>query len=119
MRTGARLNVARALSQSLILTMTVSRQQANVWVVNKDFAEVYFSVEKDPGSMISGESYTVYRRTGSGSYEARKEVAASEIRDGGYMYYDKYLDHGVSYTYVIQARSAQGEVIALSNEQSI
>ena len=119
MRTGARLNVARALSQSLILTATVSRQQASVWVLNKDFAEVYFSVEKDPGSMISGESYTVYRRTGSGGYETRKEVAASEIRDGGYTYYDKYLEHGVSYTYVIQARNAQGEVIALSNEQGI
>ncbi|TFG80468.1 MAG: hypothetical protein E4H23_02400 [Chrysiogenales bacterium] len=119
MKTGARLNLARALSQSLILTMTVSRQQASVWVVNKDFAEVYFSVEKDPGAVISGETYTVYRKTLSGSYESRKEIAAGEIQNGGYSFYDKYLDHAVSYTYVIQARNAQGEVIALSNEQSI
>ncbi|MCG2811919.1 MAG: S8 family serine peptidase [Candidatus Aminicenantes bacterium] len=119
MKTGARLNLARSLSQSLILTMTVSRQQASVWVVNKDFAEVYFSVEKDPGSMISGENYTVYRKTLSGSYESRQEIAGSEIQNGGYSYYDKYLDHAVVYTYVIQARNAQGEVIALSNEQSI
>lgn len=119
MKTGARLNLARAISQSLILTMTVSRQQASVWVVNNDFAEVYFSVEKDPGAMISGETYTIYRKTLSSSYESRKEIAAGEIQNGGYSFYDKYLDHAVSYTYVIQARNAQGEVIALSNEQSI
>jgi len=119
MKTGARLNLARALSQSVILTMMVSRQQASVWVVNRDFAEVYFSVEKDPGSMISGETYTIYRKTLYGSFEARKEIAGSEIQNGGYSYYDKYLDQGVLYTYVIQARNAQGEVIALSNEQSI
>ncbi len=119
MKTGARLNLARALSQSLILSMTVSRQQASVWVVNKDFAEVYFSVEKDPGSTIRGETYTVYRKIAGGSFQAVKEIAGSEIQNGGYTFYDKYLERAVSYSYVIQAVSALGEVIALSNEQSI
>jgi subtilisin family serine protease len=119
MKTGARLNLARSLSQSLILAMTVSRQQANVWVVNKDFAQVYFSVEKDPGSAVSGEAYTVYRKNAGGSYQAVKEITGSEIQNGGYTFYDKYLDRAVKYTYVVQARNAQGEVIALSNEQSI
>jgi hypothetical protein len=32
---------------------------------------------------------------------------------------DKYLERGTGYTYVIQARSAQGDDLALSNEQSI
>jgi len=119
MKTGARLNLARSISQSLVLTMTVSRRQASVWVVKKDFAQVYFSIEKDPGSTISGETYTVYRKNSGGSYQAVKEIAGSEIQNGGYSYYDKYLDRAVVYTYVIQARDAQGEVIALSNEQSI
>jgi hypothetical protein len=99
--------------------MTVSRRQANAWVLAKDYAEVYFSVEKDPGSMISGETYTVYRKTLGGTYQSVKEIAASELQNGAFTYYDKYLDRNVGYVYVIQARSAQGEVIALSNEQRI
>lgn len=119
MKTGARLNLARSILQSLILTMTVSRRQASVWVVNRDFAEVYFSVEKDSGSTIGGETYAVYRKSAGGSYQAVKEIVGSGIQNNNYTYYDKYLDRALSYTYVIQARNAQGEVIALSNEQSI
>jgi subtilisin family serine protease len=119
MKTGARLNLARALSQSMVLSMTVSRRQASAWVLAKDYAEVYFSVEKDPGSSISGETYTVYRKTLGGSYQSVKDIAAGELQNGAFTYYDKYLDHNLVYVYVIQARSAQGEVIALSNEQNI
>jgi subtilisin family serine protease len=118
-KTGARLNLARSLAQSLVLSMTVSRRQANAWVLAKDYAEVYFSVEKDPGSPISGETYVIYRKTLSGTYQSIKEIAASELQNGAFTYYDKYLDRNVGYVYVIQALSAQGEVIALSNEQSI
>ena len=119
MKTGARLNLVRALTQTLVLTMTVSRRQATAWVLAKDYAEVYCMVEKDPGSSISGETYTVYRKTLSGTYESVKEIAASEIQNGAFTYYDKYLDRNLGYVYVIQARNAQGEVIAMSNEQSI
>lgn len=119
MKTGARLNLARALAQNLVLTMTVSRRQANSWVLAKDYAEVYFSVEKDPGSAISGEAYKIYRKTLSGTYQSVKDIAASEIQNGAFTYYDKYLDRSVGYVYVIQALNAQGEVIAMSNEQSI
>jgi subtilisin family serine protease len=119
MKTGARLNLARSIAQSLVLTMTVSRRQASAWVIAKDYAEVYFSVEKNPGSSISGETYTVYRKTLSGTYQSVKEIAASELQNGAFTYYDKFLDRNVGYIYVIQARSAQGEVLALSNEQSI
>ena len=119
MKTGARLNLARALAQNLVLSMTVSRRQASAWVLAKDYAEVYFSVEKDPGSSISGETYTVYRKTLSGTYQSVKEIAASEIQNGAYTYYDKFLDRNLGYVYVIQAHNAQGEVIAMSNEQGI
>ena len=43
---------------------------------------MYFSVEKDPGSTISGETYTVYRKSPGGSYQSVKEIAASEIQNG-------------------------------------
>ncbi|HEX7503377.1 MAG TPA: S8 family serine peptidase [Acidobacteriota bacterium] len=119
MKTGARLNLARALAQSLVLSMTVFRRQASAWVLAKDYAEVYFSVEKDPGSSISGETYTVYRKTLSGTYQAIKDIAASELQNGAFTYYDKFLDRNLGYVYVIQARNAQGEVIAMSNEQGI
>ncbi len=118
-KTGARLNLYRSLAQSLILAMTVSRRQANVWVVERDFAEVFFSVEKEPGPTISGETYSVYRKSAGDSYQSVKEIAGNELQNGGFTFYDKYLDRALEYTYVIQARNAQGEVIALSNEQSI
>ncbi|MCU0236804.1 MAG: S8 family serine peptidase [Acidobacteria bacterium] len=118
-KTGARLNLARALSQSLVLAMTVSRSQASAWVIEKDYAKVDFTVEKDPAAPISGETYVVYRKSAGGSYQSVQEIAAGEIQNGAFTYFDKYLERGTGYTYVIQARSAQGEVLALSNEQAI
>jgi subtilisin family serine protease len=118
-KTGARLDLARSLTQSLVLALTASRRQAGVWVVTRDYAEVYFSVEKNSGSTISGESYTIYRRGATGDYQAVKTVAAGELQDNAYTYLDKFLDHGTAYTYVVQALSTEGDVLALSNEQTI
>jgi subtilisin family serine protease len=119
MKTAARLNLARSISQNLLLTLAVFRQQASVWVLKKDFAQVYLSVENDPGSGIIGEKYSIYRNRAGGSFQMIKEIAASELQNNSYTYYDKYLESGVTYTYLIQARNAQGEVIAVSSQQSI
>ncbi len=116
---GARLNLARSLSQALVLTMTVTRRQAQSWMAVKDYAEVRFAVEKEPGSAISGETYAVYRKIPGNSFAKVGEVAAAELQDGAFTYRDKYLESGTSYTYVIEARSAGGEVLALSNEVTI
>jgi hypothetical protein len=99
--------------------MTVSRRQASAWVIEKDYAEIYFTVEKDPAAPISGETYVVYRKSTGGSYQSVQEIAAGAIQSGSHTYYDKYLERGTGYTYVIQARSAQGEILAMSNEQAI
>ncbi len=119
MKMGARLNLARSLVQSLVLDMVVSRRQVSSWMIEKDYAEVYFTVEKDPGSTISGETYIIYRKTVGGSYESVREIAAAELQNGAHTYFDKYLDRGTQYSYIVQATSAQGEIIALSNEQTI
>jgi subtilisin family serine protease len=116
---GARLNLARSLAQTLVLTMTVARRKAQSWMVVKDYAEVGFAVEKEPGSAISGETYTVYRKIPGNSFEKVEEIAAAELTDNAFIYRDKYLESGTSYTYVVEARSAQGEVLALSNEATI
>ncbi len=108
MKTGARLNLVRSLVQSLVLAMMVSRRQVSAWMITKDYAEVYFTVEKDPDSAISGETYTVYRKTVGGSYESVKEIAATELQNGAYTYFDKYLEHGRQYSYVVQATQRPG-----------
>lgn len=118
-KTGARLSLAGSVLQNLVLTLTVFRQHANVWVLKKDFAQVYFSVEKDPDSGITGEKYSIFRNSAGGSFQMIKEIAASELQNNSYTYYDKYLDSGVTYTYLIQARNAMGEIIAVSIKQSI
>jgi subtilisin family serine protease len=118
-RTGARLNLLRSLSQSLVLSMTVSRRQASAWVIAREYAEIYFVVEKDAGALVSGETYTIYRKTDSGGYQSLKSIGAAELQNGAYTYHDKYLDRDTKYTYIVQAINAQGEVIALSDEQTI
>ena len=118
-RTGARLNLLRSLSQSLVLSMTVSRRQASAWVITKEYAEIYFVAEKDAGALVSGETYTIYRKTDSGGYQSLKSIGAAELQNGAYTYHDKYLDRDTKYTYIVQAINAQGEVIALSDEQTI
>ena len=119
MKTGARLNLVRSISQNLVLTLAVFRQQVSVWVLRKDFAQVYFCVENDPGSGISAEKYGIYRNSAGGSFRLIKEVAANELQNNAYTFYDKYLDKGMAYSYRVEARNAQGEVIAVSITQSI
>lgn len=119
MRTGARLNLARSLSQNLLLTLTVFRQQAMVWVLKKDFAQVFFSVENDPGSASSAARFSIYRNQAGGSFKMIKEVSAGDLQNNSYTYFDKYLDSGVAYSYLVQALNAQGVVIAVSMQQSI
>jgi subtilisin family serine protease len=118
-KTGARLNLAHAVAQNLLLTLAVFRQQAKVWVLKKNFAQVYFSVENDPGSGISGAKFSIYRNSAGGAFQMIKEVAASELQNNAYTYYDKTIASGVTYAYLVQATNAQGEVVAISNKQSI
>jgi subtilisin family serine protease len=119
MKTGARLNLARSILQNMVLTLAVFRIQASVWVIKKDYAQVYFSVEKDQDSEISGEKYNIFRSRAGGSFQMIKEITAFELQNNSYTYYDKYLDSGVIYTYLLEVRNAQGEVIVISTRQSI
>jgi subtilisin family serine protease len=118
-RTSARLNLARSLSQSLLITLAVFRQQTNVWVVKKDFAQVYFTV--DPGSSSGNvvARYGIYRSRANGAFAMIKEIAAAELQNNAYTFYDKYLDNGITYSYLVKAMNAQGGVIAVSNGQGI
>ena len=118
-KTAARLNLARSVSQSVVLTMAVSRQQASAWLLKKDFAQVFFSVGMDPVSEIHIAKYAIYRSSAGSDFQVIKEIAPIELQNYSFSYYDKYLDSEVTYTYLIQVRNAQGDVIAISNEQSI
>jgi subtilisin family serine protease len=119
MKTSARLNLTRSLTQNLLLTLAVFRRQTNVWVVKKDYAQVYFSVDSDPGSPINASTYGIYRSRAGDAFQLLKDVAAGELQNHAYTFYDKYLDRGTIYSYVVKAKNAQGVVIAVSNGQSI
>ena len=118
LKTSARMNLARSLSQNLLLTLAVFRRQTTVWVLKRDYAQVYFSVESDPGSGAAA-TYGIYRSRAGAALQLVKEVAAGELQNHAYTYYDKYLDSGIAYSYLVKARNALGEVIAFSNEQGI
>lgn len=118
-KTSSRLNLDRSLSQELLLTLAVFRRQVEVWVLKKDYAQIDFSVDSDPRRVIVGARYGIYRSRAGGGFELIKEVAATELQNNEYTYYDKYLDNQVSYSYQVQVRNALGEVVSVSNVESI
>jgi subtilisin family serine protease len=118
-KTSARLNLARSLTQNLLMTLAVFRQQTNVWVVKKDFAQVYFSVDQDSASGTVVAKYGIYRSRANGAFAMIKEVTAAQLQNNAYTFYDKYLDNATAYSYLVKASNAQGDVIAVSNVQSI
>ncbi len=87
--------------------------------MKKDFAQVFFSVDNDPASGVIGATYAIYRSRAGGSMQLLREVAASELQNNSYTYYDRDLERGVDYSYLIKAKNVQGDVVAVSNKQSI
>jgi len=118
-KTSSRLNLDRSLSQNLLLTLAVFRQTVSVWVLKKDFARVIFNVDEDSSSVVVGATFGIYRSRAGSGFALIKEITAAELQNNEYTYFDKYLDNLVSYSYRVQVKNAQGQVIAVSNIDSI
>ncbi len=103
--------------QNLSLTVEALRRQASAWLISRDYGEIRISV-RNPGA-IPVAKYVLYRRSGAGSQRAVKEYPAGQVGPSGVVYFDKYLDKGVPYSYQAVAVLADGSVAGSSPERTI
>ena len=61
----------------------------------------------------------LYRKGAGESYQLIKEILFSDFQNSGYSFIDKFLDRDVSYIYRVDALDPGGNVIGVSNEESI
>ncbi|HEX7503484.1 MAG TPA: hypothetical protein VF451_08680, partial [Acidobacteriota bacterium] len=63
--------------------------------------------------------FVLLRKAGNGDFQLLREISPSEVSDGQYLFLDKYLEWGITYTYRVEARLGSGELAAVSNDSSI
>jgi DNA-binding beta-propeller fold protein YncE len=97
--------------------LTATRASEKAWVVQRDYGKIAFSV--DNPSLAPDATYFILRRQSGTTYQTVKQVSSSELQSGAYAYPDKWLEKGQSYIYRIEARAADGTVIAASPDVTI
>ncbi|MCP4146339.1 MAG: hypothetical protein GY757_01190 [bacterium] len=98
------------------LALTVTREEDTIWVVKKEYGRLVVALNN---RSIDVDRYIIYRKEGNGEYrELRPASGTGDLAAGG-VFYDKYLEKGVSYTYKIHAFDTNGMLVGISDEKSI
>jgi hypothetical protein len=103
--------------QNLSLTLNAYRRQASAWLITREYGEIRISVQ-NPGA-VPIVKYVLYRRSGAASARPLKEYAPGQLGASGLVYFDKYLDKGVRYSYQVVAYFEDGSVAGSSAEKII
>ena len=117
--TGGRLNIERMLNLRLSISLTVARVEGKGWILTRDAGLVAFSMQKSALNQAMGGSFLVERKETDGLFSGIKQVAVSDMTDGPYSFYDKYLEKGIKYTYRVLIRDSRGTEVGASNELTI
>ena len=117
--TGGRLNIERMLNLRLSISLTVTRVEGKGWILTRDAGLVAFSMQKSALNQAMGGSFLVERKETDGLFSGIKQVAVSDMTDGPYSFYDKYLEKGIKYTYRVLIRDSRGTEVGASNELTI
>lgn len=114
----------RGLWESLLAGVTLdiqlqaSRAVERAFIIKKGYGKLQVTV--DNKGQIPIANYEILRSEGGGQSQPVGTIQPANIQYGvPYTYYDKYLEIGKSYTYVIYAYDANGALIAVSNMSSI
>jgi hypothetical protein len=99
------------------INLTATRAVEKASLVQRDHGKISFSVENP--SLAPDATYFIQRRNSGSAYQTLKQVSYSELQSDAYSHLDKWLEKGLSYTYRIEARVADGTVIAASPEVTI
>ncbi len=105
------------ISKSVVLTLEASRKEERALIVTKEYGDIEFRVEKYADVQI--ERYVIYRKSQGGVYSVLRTIQESEIVNGQYSFYDKYLMKDVQYTYKMVAVNSKGVTVGNSNEKII
>ena len=101
----------------IVLSLQASRETESAWIIRRQYGKIELSVENPENIPLA--KYTIFRKEGSGIFLVLKEIPDSQLQDGTYLYYDKYLDKAKTYTYKFTAVDAAGLTIGVSNEKTI
>ncbi len=95
----------------LTVSLSGERKTESAWIIRKDYGKLTISINNP-----SGMSYSlVIRRSSNGSvFQDIKSVNSSEISGDSYIYYDKYLDKNVKYSYQIIVKDSSGNIVNYS-----
>lgn len=98
--------------ENIDINLNVIRKTENTWLINKDYADITFSVTSGDSNNVS--KYSLYRKENNNEYSPLTELAAETN-----FYSDTTIKNGSSYTYQIKALDSNGNIIGTSNEVSI
>ena len=103
--------------QNLSLALSVERKEERAWLISRTYAQLDISAH-NIGTLAVSE-YVIYRRSAESGYQIIKEISGSEAPGGTFTYYDLTLEGSGTYFYKVEARDAQGNVMAVSSEVSL
>ncbi len=101
----------------IILQLSVSREELNMWVFNQEYANVSLIVDKK--NDVDVNKYIIYKKEAGGAYQLLTEIQDFELQDNALSFIDKQLDTGKSYTYKAVALDSHGIIVANSPEITI
>lgn len=103
---------------TLNIQLQASRDFERAFIIKKEYGKLQVTV--DNKGQIPVANYDILRIEAGGQSQQVGTIQPANIQNGiPYTYYDKYLEIGKSYTYIIYAYDANGTLIAASNTSSI
>ncbi|MCP4146334.1 MAG: hypothetical protein GY757_01165 [bacterium] len=98
------------------ITLQVTREIETIWVAQKEYGRIAVTLNKQS---LEVSRYVIYRKEGNGEYrELRPASGIGDLAQGG-VFYDKYLEKGVNYTYKVHAYDSGGMLVGISGERTI
>lgn len=111
-------NTTRIVSLTIHVPMTLKlvgqRLETRAWIIRFEYAKLSIGIIKNFPVEVS--KYVLLRKAGNQSYSAVKEFTESDVVNNAITYNDPNLNRAETYSYVVEARSSDGSVIARSNE---
>ncbi len=101
----------------LILALSGQRLEGRAWIIKVEYANLSLTVSKS--GPIDVNRYTLIRKVANQSYVSIKEFSDSELKNNSWTFNDINLNRSVTYSYLVEARAADGSVIARSNELTL
>jgi hypothetical protein len=99
------------------LSLSASRVRVKTWVIVRWLGELVVSVENPAGIPVA--KYVIYRKAGSGEFQALVELPVSATTGAELRYQDKWLAKNTIYTYRVEAVDAAGKVVGRSEDRTI